>query len=151
MSGLILGPRKPRGDKKSSNFAFLLQKKKGKNTAKVQRRVQPVFAGEAAWRPAPAARPRLWVPGASVGPRAVGLWLLPQSKCLMVAVGTGAQPRQGRRTGCVASSQGGCFLVLVEWLPVAVISSDSFPNSWETKSGLFLYAELINLMGDFLW
>lgn len=77
-------------------------------------------------------------PVPSVGPWAVALRLLPQPKCLMVPVATVAQPCREWHAGCCASSQGVCFLAHVERLPVAVIPSDGFPNSWETKSGLFL-------------
>lgn len=73
----------------------------------------------------------------STGPQAVGLWLLLQSKSLTVAATTGTQLSPEQHVSCSASSQCVCFPARVERLPVAVISSDRFPNSWETKSGLF--------------
>lgn len=113
--------------KKTSNCAYLLQKKKGKSTARVQRRAQLGFAGVAVWW-----KPRLQAAGAKLW--ALGLQLLPWSGWSKGAVATGTAPLE-LPACCSASSQGVCFLLCacVWQLPAAVIPSDRFPKWLEDR------------------
>lgn len=134
--------KKKKEKKKSSNCAYLLQKKKGKNTA-----------GEGGtagiyWR------------GNVMAARAAGSWCpalgsgLSASGCchghsVQWCSGHG-QPPWELPACCSASSQGVCFLVGVWQLSAAVVPSGRFPRCLGDRVRT-LRAQLMDLKVDFLW